>query len=132
MTHNIGIDIEKLISELPPGLDRAMLRILSYRQGREAAINRNDLLDGLANLGFAVHERAARACINKLRKEGHLICSTGGHKSGYWIAKDWAELNEYINRELHARAMDLLEQEKALKDQAERQWGMYSRQEKLW
>lgn len=132
MTHNIGIDIDRLITELPPGLDRATLRVLSYHIGRNQAINRVQLLEALKDLGFNVHERAARACINQLRKKGHLICSTGGHKSGYWIAENWTELNEYIDRELHARAMDLLEQERALRSQAERQWGMYSTQRSLW
>jgi hypothetical protein len=116
---------------MPPGLDRAVLRVLTARVGREAAISRPNLLAALKSLGFDVHERQARAMINLLRKQGHPICSTGGSDSGYWWAANWAELNEYLEREVHSRAMDLLEQEQALKKAGERAWGPESRQGKL-
>jgi hypothetical protein len=124
--YNDGIDIKRLIDELPAGLDRATLRVLSSHIGRELAISRVELVTDVGLLGFKVHERAERAQINQLRKQGYPICSTGGEGGGYFMARDWDELEEYIEREVHARAMDLLEQEQALKSQAEKTWGRYS------
>ena len=72
-----------------------------------------------------------RACINELRKAGHLICSTGGEGGGYYLPEDWEEMNEFIERELHPRAMDLLEQEKALIAEAEKRWGRYSPEKQI-
>jgi len=107
-------DLAEYIDQLPAGLDRAVLRILNFHKGRSKAISRADLVTNLARMGFKVHERAARATINQLRKQGHTICSTGGEEGGYWLANNWDELMEYVDRELHGRAMDLLEQEKSL------------------
>lgn len=129
--YNSGISLQGVIDSMPPGLDRAVLRVLSQRVGREAAISRPNLLASLKSLGFEVHERAARAMINQLRKDGHLICSTGGNDGGYWLASSWEDLSEYLEREVHPRAMDLLEQEQALKRAGERAWGPESRQGKL-
>lgn len=119
-------DLEALINDLPAGLDRAMLRVLSFHRGRNSAIGRPQLVSELARMGFQVHERQARACINQLRKSGSPICSTGGTDGGYYLASDWNELNDYIKREIEARAFDLLEQAKALRAQAEQTWGKYS------
>lgn len=118
-----GFDLQKMIDELPPGLDRAVLRILGFHLGREAAISRADLLMELGNHGFRVPDRAARAAINQLRKLGNPICSAGGEGGGYYLARGWNELVEFIDREMHSRAMDLLEQEKALRKEGERRWG---------
>jgi hypothetical protein len=118
--------LDAMIDGLPVGLERAMLRLLSFHQGREKAIGREALVLELARLGFRVSEREARLQINLLRKAGHPICSTGGTDGGYWLAADWNELQEYIDREIHSRAMDLLEQEQALRAEAERRWGRYS------
>ena len=118
--------LDEMIHEMPPGLDRAILRILSFHQGRKQAISRGRFVGDLARVGFGVNERAMRACINELRKDGHLICSTGGEGGGYYLPEDWNELAEFIERELHPRAMDLLEQEKALRAEAEKRWGRYS------
>lgn len=129
--YNSGISLQAAIDNMPPGLDRAVLRVLSQRIGREAAISRPDLLRALKSLGFDVHERAARAMINQLRKEGHLICSTGGNDGGYWLARSWEELGEYLEHEVMPRAYDLMEQAAALRKSAERMWGAESKQGKL-
>ncbi len=126
MTFNMGVNVGKMVDELPAGLDRAVLRVLSYHVGREKAISRGDLVVAIAQHGFFMHERAVRAAINLLRKQGQPICITGGEDGGYWLAKDWEELNEFLEREFHSRAMDLLEQEGALKKRAEEVWGRFS------
>src|SRR5512139_3062396 len=126
MQLNQGFDLEEFVGSLPMGLERAVLRVLGFHQGRDQAIGRRDLLAAVAQHGFVVHERALRAQINELRKEGHPICSTGGEDGGYWMAANWDELNEFADRELHSRAMDLLEVERALREAGERRWGQYS------
>ena len=124
--YNAGVNIRALVDELPAGLDRALLRVLGFHVGRSTAIGRGELVQALKIHGFKVHERAVRAMINELRKQGVAICSTGGEEGGYWLAANWEELNEYIEHELHSRAMDLMEQEGALRREAEKRWGMYA------
>ena len=130
-SYNAGIDMQAAIDNMPAGLDRALLRILSARVGREKAISRPDLLAALKSLGFETHERQARAAINLLRKEGHPICSTGGTDGGYWWAANWQELRGYLDSEVLPRAYDLLEQEKALRRSGEGLWGPESQQIKM-
>jgi hypothetical protein len=124
--YNAGFSLE-----LPAGLERAVARVLEFHIGRERAIGRSDLVYALGQSGFKVSEREARQAINELRKEGCPICSTGGVEGGYWLAADWKELQEYLERELHSRAMDLLEQESALRSAAEKVWGRYSPEKQI-
>lgn len=132
--YNAGIDIAELIDELPAGIDRAILRILSFHAGRGDAISRGKLVGDLASMGFPVHEREVRLVINQLRKQGVGICSTGGVDGGYWLAADYAELEEFIRREIDARAIDLHEQASAMRRAAELKWGKYSaeKQARMW
>ena len=123
MTH-----LDDILANLPSGLDRALLSIFRYHQGRENAISRDDLLDHLKSIGWETSDRVMRAQINLLRKNGHLICSAGGHGGGYYLARNWSELEDFIGQELRPRAMDLLEQEKALKVGAKRVFGENSTQ----
>jgi hypothetical protein len=116
-------DLDGYIASLQPGLDRAVLRALQHQVGRDLAISRVELVTKVRRLGFDVHERGVRAMINELRKDGHLICSTGGKGGGYWLAKDWRELREFLDSEVHPRAMDLLQTEKAMKQAAQMRWG---------
>ena len=117
---------DELIREMPIGVERGILRILSFHQGKKQAIGRGRVVAELVLMGYHVSEREMRACINELRKEGHLICSMGGEGGGSYLPADHEELEEYIERELHPRAMDMLEQEKALRAEAEKRWGRYS------
>jgi len=107
------------------------LQTLAFHCGKKRAIGRKDLVLALSQFGFDIHERMIRACINQLRKEGNIICSTGGVDGGYYLADNWEELNEYLVREVHSRAMDLLEQEKALKASGERKWGAFSPEKQI-
>ena len=115
-----------LISSLPAGVERAILRVLSFHQGAENAIPRFNLLADIKWHGFDISEREMRAAINSLRKGGALICSAGGLSGGYYSPASPQELEDYFSRELHPRAMDLLEQERAMKEAAEKLWGKYS------
>jgi hypothetical protein len=108
----------------PHGLDSALLKILNFHEGYERSIKKPVLMAALKSHGFgSVHERVVRLTINQLRKQGHLICSKGGPNGGYWVAQDWDEVTEFCERELHSRAMDLLQTESALKSSAQKKWG---------
>lgn len=125
---NSGI-VKSMVDALPPDLDRAVLRILSFHIGRENAISRVNFMAALKMHGFALNDdRTMRLQINLLRKRGFMICSAGGTNGGYWMAQNWAELEEYLASEVHPRAMDLLEIEKALRKAGEWEWGALANQ----
>src|SRR4030042_6510686 len=124
---NMGVDIQSMIDNLPAGLDRALLRVLQFHRGRTNAISRRDLLKALAFMGFQMKDdRPMRICINQFRKEGGEICSTGGKKSGYWLAANQAALNEWIQHASEARLKDFGKQIRAMRAAAEKRWGGYS------
>ncbi len=123
--------LEELIKEMPAGLERGILRILSFHQGKANAISRGRIVAELALMGFPADERVMRACINQLRKDGQLICSMGGEGGGYYLPENHEELEDYIERELRPRANDLHEQEKALRAAAEKRWGRYSPEKQI-
>ena len=122
--YNQGVDLDYEIRKLEPGLKRAILRILQPRVGRKMSISRRELMIALKQYGYKVGDRRARAVIGQLRKDGHMICSTGGNKGGYWLASDWAELSEFVRQEVIPRAMTLLETKSALEKAAESRWGV--------
>lgn len=116
------------LKTINPKFTRSLLSTLQFHIGRDNAIPRSDLLEKLKMMGWDTGDRVMRAQINLLRKQGALICSAGGHGGGYYLARNWGELEDYVNQELRPRAMDLLEQEKALMTGARREWGENSTQ----
>lgn len=125
--------LDEMIREMPAGLDRAILRVLSFHRGKSNAISRDDLLAQLK--GYTKDERIMRACIQEIRKRGDpeisLICSMGGIGGGYYLADNHDEVMEYIDHEVDPRAFDLLEQSKALRTAAEKRWGRYSPEKQI-
>lgn len=130
MTHplNFPIDINQIEADLPVTLSDMVQTALKSHVGRDNAISRRNLLLQLGPQMVALGmppgrmDRNLRLAIRQLRKIGYPICSTGGSKGGYFLATDPAELEEYLTVEVHGRAMDLLEQEKAMRQGAGRQW----------
>lgn len=124
---NIGAEAHRLANLLDGDLqrlERAVLIILAYHVGRENAISGQRMLFELSGQGINLSEtRYFREVINNLRKQGMPIGSTGGTKGGYWLCKDWSELGPMLQVQFHDFAMDLLEQEKAMKNGAARMWG---------
>jgi len=95
-----------LISNMPHGIERAMLRVLSYHMGKENAISKPDLMLELKRLGFRTSERQARACIVELRKHGHLIASSSG-EGGYFLCSSMEEYNEFAQVEYKSKIVDM-------------------------
>ena len=124
---NVGNEAHRLDSMIENDalkLERAMTLLLAHHIGRENAMSGNFILSELQAQGINISEtRYFREVINKLRKEGWPIGSTGGIKGGYWLCKDWCELDSFLKVQIHDFAMDLLEQEKAMRNGAARMWG---------
>jgi hypothetical protein len=114
---------DELITSMPAGLERATLRVLSFHLGREHAVGRGELVYALRLEGCEVSERQARQCIHDLRRAGHLICSAPGEAGGYYMAVSLAEFREFCDRELHPKAIDMLETESAMKAAARQKFG---------
>lgn len=129
-----SFDLDRLIDNLPAGLDRAILRILSFRKGRDNAIGRADLVKELAKLGIKTNERAMRAQISQLRKSGHLICSAPGVEGGYYLPATPDEFDDFVQQEYRAKIVDMQETLSAMQRSAEQQWGRFSpaKQASLW
>jgi hypothetical protein len=113
----------QLVSQIPVGLEGELVRILSAHVGYPQAIGREKLVLTVRLAGRDVNERVVRQVIHDLRRKGHLICSAPGESGGYYLAANLVEFQEFYERELHAKALDLLETEKVLKESARRQFG---------
>ena len=124
---NVGSEayrLANLIEEDARKLEKAVLLILAYHVGSENKISGKKMLFELNGAGFDLSEtRYFREVINNLRKQGMPIGSTGGKKGGYWLCKDWSEMEPMLRVQFHDFAMDLLEQEKAMRNGAARMWG---------
>ncbi len=123
--------VDDLITSLPAGLDRAILRILSFHVGRGRPIGRNALVRELRIMGFDVHERAARACISQMRKAGTLICSAPGDDGGYFLPANAEEFSDFVHQEYLAKITDMQETLAAMKKAAEKTWGRFSPEKQL-
>lgn len=104
-------------------LGSAILYVLSWHQGRDRAIGRDDLVHSPEIRATGFGERVVRDTIRLLRRQGHLICSTPGVDGGYYLAADWEEFNEFARAEYQAKIADMAETLAAMKAEATRRWG---------
>ena len=114
---------EQMIRNMPPGLDRALLRILEYHKGKLAAIGGQDLTERVPSAGFLTDQRSVREAIKELRRAGHLICSTPGTAGGDYLAIDAAEFDEFAGQEFEAKIADMAETLKAMRQAAKEKFG---------
>lgn len=117
---------DELMSTLPPGLDRAILRVLGYHHGRSAAIGREDLVSQVKRLGFACHERQLREMIKQLRRDGHLIGSAPGEDGGYYLISCKEEYDDFIASEFRAKIVDMEQTLRAMNISADREFGAFA------
>jgi hypothetical protein len=104
--------MEEAMVPIRENLRIVVLFLIGFHHGRDQALSRDEFLHQIHSHGFDVDERELRIAIHDLKKDGHLIVSSGGSKGGYWLATGWNEVDEYLEREVRARALDLLEQER--------------------
>lgn len=115
---------EQELASMPPGLDRAVLRVLNFHRGRERAIGRFPLLAEVKRMGFSeTTERQLRLTIHELRRAGHLICSAPGEKGGYYLAATKEEFEAFIEVEYRAKIRDMSETVSAMSKAAADQFG---------
>ena len=113
-----GCPSAALIAGLPAGLDRTLLRLLSYHVGRANAASRADLLTQLQR--FALDEPALRARVQQLRRQGFLIGSARGERGGYYLVATPAEFRELLQREYLGPIQELSEVVARLRQSAAR------------
>jgi hypothetical protein len=100
---------DRLITEMPAGAERSVLRVLSYHIGLTNAIQKPELIGECAKTGAHFSdERQVRLVIVKLRKSGVPICSSSG-ESGYFIAENLSEYMEFRGREYVKKIVDMKE-----------------------
>lgn len=119
---------ETEILDMPPGLERAVLRTLDFYHGLDHAIEKPTLLLELRKLGFGqtvkpdTFERQVRRQIVLLRKKGYLICASSG-EGGYFIASNRAEYDEFAQNEYRAKIIDMSDTLRAMDEGARRLYG---------
>ncbi len=114
-------DEERKIS-LPPGLERAILRIVT-QYTRANPISRGNLTAHCAMLGVRTTERVVREAIKQLRRQGHLIGSAAGEDGGYYMVRTRDEYEEFMRIEFGAKIYDMLETKSAMDKSAREQFG---------
>jgi len=108
---------------VPEGLEKTVILALRDVKGRELSLGRQRLVSRVRGAFPGVHERIVRQAVHNLRQKGWLICSAPGRQGGYFMAGTKDEFDEFIQRELHPKAMDLLKTEKAMRNAARSQFG---------
>ncbi|HML40375.1 MAG TPA: hypothetical protein PKD23_06815 [Bellilinea sp.] len=114
---------DQMIETMPAGLERAVLRVLSFHTGCENRIGRQELVLALRALGFSQQDRHIREAIKRLRRKGFLVCSLVEDGGGYYLAKDRSEYEAFKRSELRAKRDDIDETLKAMDAGAEERFG---------
>lgn len=112
----------QMIDDMPPGLPKAILRVIGSVKGKENAITADYFLRCVrlsAGCG-RVSNRQLRKSISNLRKAGHMICSLP--EDGYYMATSRDEYEEF-KRVYSAYAFDILETVKAMDTTADQVYG---------
>jgi hypothetical protein len=100
---------EHLLTTMPMGAERSVLRVLSSHIGLANAVQKPELIDACEMLGTRFSdERQLRATIVKLRKSGIPACASSG-ESGYFLAESLAEYQEFRGREYIKKIIDMRE-----------------------
>lgn len=99
-------EYEQIIRDMPAGVDRTVLRILSYHRGELDLIERDDLLNEVkGHPGMQeVEDRQMRDAIHELRNQGVRICHSERREVingrvrivfGYYLASSEAEYSAF-------------------------------------
>ena len=114
---------------LPPGLDRAILDVLSHHVSRGHPISRADLCTSLRT--YRVSERQLREQIKVLRRSGYLIGSAPGSSGGYYLITTPQEFEDFLRSEYQAKISDMRQTVTAMTKSAAQRWGPESVQLKF-
>lgn len=111
------------IEAMPVDLDRTIMRVLSFHNGRSRAIGRMELVRQLGLMGCRATERQMREQIRQLRREGYLICSAAGEDGGYYLAETLQEYREFAQIEFEGKISDMSETLQAMNQAARKLFG---------
>lgn len=96
-------------------LHNLVLCVLSNHVGANNPIRARDLAQAVGQgFGGKYSDRCVRIAIAQLRRAGHLILSSTGSKPGYFLAANEEEWREFRHSNLRARALDILETDRAM------------------
>jgi hypothetical protein len=114
---------DALLSSLPTGLEKAILKVLRYHEGETDGIFKNDLIVELANIGYSsvVDERQLRIAIYNLRKQGVLIGSSSEH--GYFMIRNLKEFDDFAANEYQKKINDMTDTLNLLRSKAIERFG---------
>lgn len=97
----------------------ALLRILDYHRGRDAAISADDLMQRMCTQGYDIPGLPEmRDLVHDARKAGHLIASC---KDGYFLPIERVEADEFLGR-LRKPALDMLHTYRIMRNRARHQF----------
>lgn len=114
---------ERLL-ENHPGIDRTVVKIISFYQGKAQALGGDDLTRQVQNMGYrGVDNRDVREVIHGLRRQGYLICALPGSSGGYYMATDQEEFDEFARREFEGKISDMSTTLSAMRHAARERWG---------
>ncbi|GAH15697.1 unnamed protein product, partial [marine sediment metagenome] len=103
--------------------------ILSFHTSSRNPIPRVRLCSALKE--FNISDRHIRDRIKQLRRSGHLIGSSSGDNSGYYLITTPTDLQEFLVREYQAKINDMRQTVEAMTKSASQRWGPDSIQLKL-
>lgn len=112
---------EALITNMPAGIDRGIMSVLRFHVGKERAIQKGEILEGMKRMGYYCHERQFRERIHELRRQGWLIASLSA--DGYYLVANKIEYSEFRESEFTARIDDLSITRSAMDTAARQQFG---------
>lgn len=103
-------------------LKAAVLDILAGHVGARNPIKARDIASRLGRVGRYA-DRPVREAIRGLRQDGHLILSSVRSPAGYFLAANAGEWEQFRDRNLRPRALDILETSRAMGQAAQVRWG---------
>ena len=117
-----------LISSLPAGVERAILRVLSFHQGAENAIPRCQCCWPISNgMASIFTEREMRAAINSLcESRDILFAARGDYKVGIIPPPAPRSLRTTFSVSCTRVRWTCSSRRRAMKEAAEKIWGKYS------
>jgi len=122
-TSKDSFDYRILLEDLPHGVDKMILKILADYKGRENPIKREEILRRLDLMGFRINERALRHRIKELIGQKWPICAAANSAGGYYMARSWDDVEEWIEIEVVPMATTLLEMKVAIRAAARERFG---------
>jgi hypothetical protein len=100
--------------------EKAVLKIIQERKGREQKIGRKLLLYLVRkDINLAISDRALQEIIENLRANGNLICSTSADGGGYYTPQSWDEWKSFSNEQM-SRVKRISEKNAKMKKAAKR------------